>query len=127
MKKVWRVQDVRGYGPCHDSIVDFERRQVALEGYYDGRQPTPAQDFPPGTWSMGMLFGFPSVEAAVRWFGERPLQRLDQMGYHLQRVPAAEVYLSLSHRQVMFVPVQDHFNHDHHPLTPGSSWSRVSA
>jgi hypothetical protein len=91
-------------------------------------QPGPAHDFSvfegaggwcgPDSAAMQALlrpyrFGFPSKEAAFEWFGVEGLAVLEAKGFHLCIVPAADVLVSDSGRQCVFIPAGDAV-----PLTP---------
>lgn len=103
---VYRVQTVDGHGPYGWT-----------EKGSNGPRVYPAEkDVGPGPWSDGLLddpaalrsfhagearFGFPSFEAAARWFD---IDRLYALGFEVTAAPARRVWVGKTGRQVMYLP-----------------------
>jgi hypothetical protein len=108
---VWRVQNFRGLGPHH--AEDEEAHGVGLQNVQEvpESQPIPDNDFADEHWlnhpkRRSLRFAFKRPEHATAWFGEEGMNRLNDLGYTLQQVPAHTVYDSKSGRQVAFLPAK---------------------
>jgi hypothetical protein len=110
--RVWRVENAEGAGPYRndaapphcDGYTDPEshpapRDDFAVffkeedeDGYYEARDELIAP----------YVFGFPTREAALRWFDDYDLAYMAERGYVLREMESDEVYVSDSGRQCMF-------------------------
>lgn len=108
MPKVWRIEGPDGFGPYYGATGDPRRYELVYARGYprSDSQPTPWMDFREGDQEelrrRGLLFGFPSPEAAETWFGPDAVRGLAALGYHLRELEARAVIVSKSGRQVMF-------------------------
>lgn len=104
---VYRVEDANGVGP-------YQRRAPGMWGVDGESGPGPYGDF---RWyadldracaaaaqgALGPLrFGFPTREAAVRWFGEMGLAILAESGFKLKAFRVPHAIVSDSGRQCLF-------------------------
>lgn len=111
MMTVYRVENDAGEGPYWASARPVWR----AERVYDKRgykHPSPLDDFPwledlHATLGERILarfhFAFPSVRAAVRWFGAAGLRELAACGFTLRAYEVPCALVSSSGRQCMFV------------------------
>lgn len=118
---VWRVQDDEGLGPYNGGRVDYPNAkcmQPACHPVYGNprlaRAPDPHDDFEESDLSIWnrdrwtgpfvIRFGFLNYRDAVAWFGKARLDLMETVGYYPTPRKAKKVWLSISGKQVMFVP-----------------------
>ena len=118
-RTIYRIQNQQGEGPYRGSEGSVVSQYIptAADRFTNvslrGDDPSPYGDFETedishsGLDMMGFgspTFGFPTPEAALRWFGDKGIATLAEHGFHLNEVPAAKVWQSQSGSQAMFHP-----------------------
>jgi hypothetical protein len=114
---VWRVENSEGIGPYNaERTADCETFRIAsLKGRADfWAQPAPWDGEFTGreqlrtTKRSPVLYGFPSLRAAVRWFGAKPIRELQKHGFELKKMRVTKAVVSNSGRQFVFRPPPKH-------------------
>lgn len=114
IRVVYRVENERGDGPYSCGVSNLATNEMSdLDEDGNPRWPGPFSDFRwldelDATSDVSrivverMHFGFPSPEAAERWFGKVGLAKLAQHGFTLRAYRVPHALVSDSGRQVMF-------------------------
>lgn len=110
MVTVWRMEDESHNGPYQ---IDDPEINSAFDEMYEWHSISidnlsPSFDFrlsDIGLWHGNWVYGFPSKEAAEKWF-EGYLNLLDNYGYKLNAytVPSENVLIGFSKTQLVFAP-----------------------
>ena len=111
---VYRVEDEQGIGPHQAEVLPQLWRATK-------NRPLPDQDFGPSDLALlgrGYLFGFRAPRDAVRWFGKRTLDTLAEFGLVIREVPATDVRVSSSGRQLIFRPTESYVPGSGEEITP---------
>lgn len=97
---IWRIENRDGYGPYMGGSEDDWADERHCD---DNGRPTPICDrgierYP----DAGEICGFLSIHHVKKWFTKKELLNLYACGFHLKRVPIAEI-TAIGEKQVLAV------------------------